>query len=480
MPANYLHGVETITVDVGGKPVQVVKSAVIGIVGCAPIHLIDPAARVIGRPVLILNDRDAARKLGPKTAGFSIPAAVAACQLKVYTPIVVVNVFDPAVHKSSVAAEEIVLGADRTVALAHPGVYNLVVKNQGGNTTYIKDTDYTVAFDADGNTVITGMGATLIAGVNLKVDYDYADPTKVTSNDLIGGVNEAGLRTGMQAWLDARSLYGFGPRILIAPGYSPLATVAAELHVMAGKLRAVDYVDAPAGTDVDTALTGRGPAGTINFNTSSERAMLLCPHLLVGTEVVPYSPYKAALRAWVDIEYGWWWSDSNREIPEITGTEYPISAAINDPDSEANILNEAGITTVFCDFGTGFRTWGNRNASFPTASGIDTFECNIRTSDIIEDSIEFAMLQFMDASPSFALLDAITESVRSFLRTCQQNGAILGGNCWFVRDDNPDTELANGHFTLWYDFLPPGALERLTFKRRYNMDYFKALFGGTQ
>jgi len=475
MPANYLHGVETITVDVGGRPVQVVKSAVIGVVGCAPIHLLAEADRVINRPMLILNDRHAAAKLGPGSAGFSLPAAVAACQLKVYTPIIAVNVFDPAVHKTAIAAEAVLLDADRKATLAHPHVYNLVVKNQAGAVTYVEGVDYT--YDS-ATGVITGIGATLVAAVNLKVDYDYADLTKVTADDIIGAVDEAGQRTGMQAWQDARSLFGFSPRILIAPGYSSLNTVAAALHVAAGKLRAIDYIDAPAGTDVETALTGRGPQGAINFNTADERAMLLCPHLMVGTEVVPYSQYKAGIRAWVDIEFGWWYSDSNREIPGITGTEYPITAAVNDPACEANILNEAGITTVFCDFGTGFRTWGNRNASFPSASGIDTFECNIRTADIIEDSIEFAMLQFMDLPPSFALLDAIVESVRGFLRSRIQEGAILGGNCWFVRDDNPDEEMANGHFTLWYDFLPPGALERLTFKRRYNMAYYKSLFGG--
>lgn len=39
---------------------------------------------------------------------------------------------------------------------------------------------------------------------------------------------------------------------------------------------------------------------------------------------------------------------------------------INDPNSEANLLNEAGIITVFNSYGTGIRLWGNRSAAFPS------------------------------------------------------------------------------------------------------------------
>ena len=39
-------------------------------------------------------------------------------------------------------------------------------------------------------------------------------------------------------------------------------------------------------------------------------------------------------------------------------------AAINDANSEANLLNEAGIITVFNSYGTGIRLWGNRSAAF--------------------------------------------------------------------------------------------------------------------
>ena len=45
-------------------------------------------------------------------------------------------------------------------------------------------------------------------------------------------------------------------------------------------------------------------------------------------------------------------------------------AVIGEGDLEEtiNIVNEAGILTVLNSYGTGFRTWGNRSAAFPSSS----------------------------------------------------------------------------------------------------------------
>ncbi|MDU7589563.1 MAG: phage tail sheath family protein, partial [Acidovorax sp.] len=41
MAANYLHGVETVEVERGPRPVRTVKSAVIGLIGTAPIGAVN-------------------------------------------------------------------------------------------------------------------------------------------------------------------------------------------------------------------------------------------------------------------------------------------------------------------------------------------------------------------------------------------------------------------------------------------------------
>ncbi len=57
MAANYLHGVETIEIETGPRPVKAVKSAVIGLIGTAPCG-------PVNQPTLCLSESDAAQ-FGP-------------------------------------------------------------------------------------------------------------------------------------------------------------------------------------------------------------------------------------------------------------------------------------------------------------------------------------------------------------------------------------------------------------------------------
>lgn len=68
MAANFLHGVETIEIESGSRAIQVVKSAVVGIVGISPTG-------DVNTPVLVNNDRDAAQ-FGNKLPGFTIPQSL--------------------------------------------------------------------------------------------------------------------------------------------------------------------------------------------------------------------------------------------------------------------------------------------------------------------------------------------------------------------------------------------------------------------
>lgn len=413
MPANYLHGVETTTHDTGAKPIRVVKSAVIGIVGTAPIQSLDVANQTINKPVLLTSEVAAAKFFGAETAGYSLPTALKAVFKKGAATVIAVNVFNPAIHKTG----------------------------------------------------------------------ETPDPTLVTNADIIGTVDAAGNRTGMQAWLNAYSLFGFKPKILIAPGWSFLAAIRTELETLAERLHAVTYTDAPVGTTFQQAIEGRGPSGTVNLQTSARRDLIHYPHLLVydavsnNNQLQPYSAFAAGIRAWKDLEFGYWWSNSNTQIDGIVGTELPLTGEINDSTSEINLLNEAGIVTVFNSFGTGFRTWGSRSAAWPSESGPNTFEACIRTGDVIGDSIEYAMLQFIDRPFSQAFVDSVTESVRSFQRKLVGDGAILDGNCWYDPADNETTELSNGHVTFRYDYMWPPTMERITFVRTMNLDYLSSIGG---
>lgn len=481
MAANFLHGVETIEIDKGPRPIRGVKTAVVGLVGTAPIFQVDGTLASLNKPVLIQSDRDAARYFGTQIEGYTIPQALDAIFDQGRGIVVVVNVFDPETHVTAQAAKDVTFGADETADLGHKGVFDLVLTNAAATTTYVAGTDYTL--DPATGIVTRLTGGTIPAAGTVKAAYDFADPEKVLPSDIIGAVDVSGNRTGMQAFLDCYAEMGFWPKILIAPVYGTLTSVTAELDVMAGKLRAIALADAPIGTTMAEAIAGRGPNGSINFNTSSERMVLCYPHLKVydlatDTErLEPYSQRLAGVICAVDNDEGYWVSPSNHDIKGIVGVERRLSAMINDPTTDVNLLNENGIVTVFNSFGSGLRVWGNRSAAWPSVTHPKNFIPIRRVADMLHESVELSMLQFIDRPINQALIDDIRESVNSFIRTLIGRGALIDGKCSYDPAKNEATQIAAGHLVFDIEFMPPTPAERITFESFINIELLNQLGG---
>ena len=466
MPANYMHGIETTEVERGPRAIRVVKSAVIALVGTAPMGPVNTLT-------LSLNETDGAQ-FGPDLPGFGIPEALDGIYDFGAGTVLVINVLDPTIHRTSVVAEEQAFGDNDLLQLAQGALQSLVLKPEAGDT-YVVGTDYTVD-------MLTGRVKRLVTGSipakgAVKADYTYSDPSKVTAADIIGTVNAAGLRTGLKAFQDSYNQLGFFPKIFIAPGFSTLNAVSVELIAAATQLSAVAYIDAPIGSTVQQVIAGRGPAGTLNFNTSSDRVRLCYPHVKVydartnGERLQPLSIRAAGLRAKVDNDKGYWWSSSNQELLGVIGLERPLTARIDDASSEVNLLNENGITTVFNSFGTGLRLWGNRTAAWPTVTHMRNFENVRRTKDIVDESIRYSSLQFVDQPITNSLIDSITESVNQFLRKLIGDQALLGGECWYDPARNPQTELELGHLLFSYKLTVPLPFERGTFETEITGEY---------
>jgi phage tail sheath protein FI len=474
----FLHGVETIEVTKGARLIRGVKTAVIGIVGSAPIWEAATADQTINRPILITSLQEAAKYFGTVRSGYTIPQALKAIFDQGRGIAIVVNVFDSAVHKLAVAAANFVLDANDKVTLVHQGLRSVVVQNAAGTTTYVVDVDYTV--DAVAGVVTRKSTGAIAAGATIKIGYDRPNPAVLASADIVGGVDGSGNRTGIEALDDSYNLFGFWPKLLISPAFGTLATVTAALAAKAAKLRAIAFVDAPIGTTRAVAIAGRGSAGTINFQSSSPRVVLCYPYALVddgagGTVLEPYSQRVVGVIAARDMDRGYHWSPSNAEILGIVGVERRLSAMLNDPTSDVNALNEVGIMTIFNSFGTGFRTWGNRSAAWPTVTDPKNLINIQRTADVLHESIEFSMLQFIDQPINDALIDAIKDSVNGFIRTLIGRGALVDGECTYDSADNSPTEVAVGHLTFGLTFMPPPPAERISFKSFIDVNLLTAV-----
>lgn len=467
----FLHGVETITVDVAGQSFQVVKSGVIGLVGISPVGPVNQ--------LVFCKSKNDFAQFGKSIPGFTIPQALEIFAKNGAATVLVINVFDPATHVTQVTAEpQTVTGGKLKLAFAPIGAVT-VLDSASAPVTYIAGTDYSI--DEYGNFKV--LSTAIADATALKFTYKKLNLSAITATVLNGGKDgTTGVRTGMALWEQAYVTYGFTPKILIAPGFSTITAVASNLRSLLAKYRAVAYLDAPAGTTVNGAIAGRGPAGSItSFNINDRRTELLYPELLkYDTDTnrnipFPYSAYKAALRQSVDNAEGFWVSDSNHAI-NCEGVELPITAAINDPDCDANQLNAVGISTVFNTFGTGILAWGNRNSSFPVNSDAKTFTNMVRIDDIVSESMELAAMPYVDKPINQALIDVIREDGNSFIRTLIQRGALLvGSKIVYNPDDNSPAELAAGHIVFERIYMGPTPAERITFKSILDVTLLNAL-----
>lgn len=590
MPANYLHGVETIEVLIGARPVQVVKSSVIALVGTAPTGSENALT-------LVLSERDAAQ-FGGKIPGFTIPQSLDAIFKQGPATVVVVNAFNKLLNTTQVFNESAVI-TNAKAELAYTPVGDLVITNApsvsgetkatgtltvtdkgtDGVTTYVyaqdpyfgyfKVAEYTkVSGDTTNAAVATAIAAAINAGTsghgytasassavvtvtvraglgtaaNGKYMYAYANTGGVVSNgsyftggaagsatittyekgvdydvdtlgkvvllsgsaisegdtvkasykrlnsgsitnaQIIGDITTEGVRTGMKLFELVYDTFGFTPKILIAPGYSHITAIATELTAAAVKYRGIAPIDAPVGTTLTQAITGRGPAGTVGgFNTSNKRTILCYPNAKVYDAAsdsninFPLSAFYAGVVASTDLREGYWKSPSNEEVLGIVALERTITSGINNANSEANLLNEKGIVTVFNSFGTGFRFWGNRNASYPTNTSPSSFVSVQRVADIIHESVEYAMIDYIDRPINRATIDAICETVNQFIRVLVGRGAVIDGSCTFDKSKNPDLEITAGHLVFDLAFLPPSPAERITFNSYIDTSLLKAL-----
>ena len=451
MAAAYHHGTETIRIDGGSNPVYTVDGAITAIIGTAPVGAVNELT-------VCQTKKDFGQFGGELTAqGFTLPDAAHIWTRYGSGVAYVVNVCDPAKHKTSVSNEVLTVDPDTlTAKTAKPALQSGYTLTDGGNTL-TENTHYTI------NT-LTGEITYKTKPNSPKISYTYTDPTKVPADDIIGAyVAATGKRTGLELLTEGFNRQGADAKIIIAPDFDRHANVRAAMEVIAGKLKAIAYVAAPQGTSLSKALEGRGPLGTINFQTSSDRCQLFYPHVvgLLGLENL--ATHAAGLRMKTDVEQGYWFSISNRELLGVTGVEIGLTARADDPQSETNRLNEKGITTVFNSYGTGYRMWGNRLACFPTTSHIKNFEVAQRTGDIIDESIRRLELQYVDkpidADDPNALIDSLLESVRTYMSTLK---SIVGFSVDLDYEYDLVDAFSKGQVPIVYDYTPKLPAERIT------------------
>lgn len=270
--------------------------------------------------------------------------------------------------------------------------------------------------------------------------------------------------TGMQALLAAKAKLGVQPRILGAPGLDTQAVVTAMVAV-AQQLRAFVYAEG-YGEDVSEVMDYRQ-------NFDARELMLIWPRVKVATPgtgvVVDASPvaYAMGLRARIDAEQGWHKTLSNVPMNGVLGISKDVFWDLQNPDTDAGLLNGAGITTLIRN--QGFRFWGSRTCA---TDELFAFESATRTAQILADTMAEGHFWAVDKPMHPSLVKDILEGINAKFRELKTLGYVLGASAWYDEEINEAATLKNGKLTLDYDYTPVPPLEDLTFQQRITDRYF--------
>lgn len=465
MVEQFLHGVETVERDTGARPVQTVKSAVIGLIGTAPDAV--AATWPLDTPLAIVGERGVPAGLG---AAGTLKDALDAIFDQASATVVAVRVAAGAslqqtlgnivgdrfaltgVHALRRAAVDLGLKPRLLIAPGYTsqrpadGVSAIAVATQGQD--YVQDT----------TTVTIAGGGGFGARAHALVEDGHVTQVVV---DNPGSGYGAGVTATVQG-------AGTGATLTVTLG-QVANPVIAELVGIATRIRAMIVADGP-NTTKEAAVAYRGDWG-------SDRIMVVDPHVKIfkGSAIVvePASARAAGLQAQIDLAHGFWHSPSNRVLSGVVGVARPIDWGLNDPDTEANYLNEHHVTTIVRDHESGgYKLWGNRTAS---ADPLKLFWPVRRVHDMIVESIELASLVYIDRPFSPQLLLDIAETVNAYLRSLRRRGAILGGRCWLDPTLNTADQMAAGKLMVSYDAEGPAPVEHLIFEFNRNAGYYREL-----
>jgi len=284
------------------------------------------------------------------------------------------------------------------------------------------------------------------------------------NSKIIGTVTADGQYTGMKALLAAEAQLGVKPRIIGVPGLDTLP-VTTELVATAEKLRAFAYASAWACATVSEAIAYRAGFG-------ARELMLIWPDFVswdtVANANAPASAVARALglRAKLDEQVGWHKTLSNVPVNGVTGLSKDIYWDLQNPATDAGLLNADEVTTLIRR--DGFRFWGSRTCS---ADPLFAFENYTRTAQVLADTMAEAHFWAVDKPMHASLVRDIVEGINAKFRELIRNGYLIGGECWYDEAANDKDTLKAGKLYLDYDYTPVPPLENLMLRQRITDRY---------
>ncbi|MGE4268244.1 MAG: phage tail sheath family protein [Deferribacterales bacterium] len=475
----YFHGIRTYESGTGISTPIVLEASVPVVVGTAPVHKIEEGSTGAVNTVKLCRTYSEAIEYFGYDADWSkyTLSEVIYSQFQAYAiaPVLMINVFNPAVHRTTVDEEAATFTAKNTVSLKYDGILaDPVVKTVDATTTYVKDVDYEV--DRIGGVITRLTSGSIPASGNVAVSYVYGDPTLVTADDIIGGVDAGtNARTGFSLIDNCYTQFRIVPGMIAAPGWyqNDVITVAlAKASSVNTVFKCYVVADIP-----DKIVTKyRDAVAYKNDNNLVDPELILC----YGTLGLSDKKYRQSTQ-FCSLTQSI--TSNNQGIPHESPSNknYKMdSMYINDEEvslelTEANYLNSNGIVTAL-NFENGWTCWGNDTSAYPSSGDVKDYQIVGRQMFLWEQvSLIRRFWRDADKPMTKRLVTRILDTENRKLDGLTSAQKILGGRVEFNSDQNSTTSLMSGAmlFKVWMSFA--AAAEDICFDIEYDPAYTQSL-----
>ncbi|MBE8578714.1 phage tail sheath family protein [Vibrio sp. OPT18] len=426
------HGVDTVEVVSGPVPILDVSSAIAGVFGTATI----PTERSV---IKTLSFDEAKEKLGPGTLLDSLER----------------------IYKYAERATVVSYVTTQLVAEASEVEVSEAAKSDSKSAKQAKEAESVEIAD--------------VAIVNASsAEENEAAQAQIRLERAIAADPELGkFLTCLPLIRQTQAIYGFMPKIFLAPGLIDKEGAASQAVAAIRKTRGMWITEPPGGSTQEQAKAFAN-------GISDYRAVCYYPRLNVlnneGVKRLDWAaPSYAGLIIQMDknltgetMETGYWCSPSNFKLVDAVSSEHNLEYLPNDSDCEVVQLNAAGIVTTI-NF-NGLRAFGNRSTAYPSKSDVMTFIAWRRTMDMIEEAIEKFAMQFLDR-PMFTspddlantLIGRVAESTNDYLRE-KIGESLVYGECYIKEEQNPLSNLMQGKIKFHYKATPAMVMESIEFE----------------
>lgn len=460
--SEYKHGIETSRdASIATNPVEGSYNVQV-VVGTAPINQSKHPDEVVNRPVVVRSRKEAIEYFGwsDDFEKYTLMQAIhMSFQKFAVKPVIMINVLDPKniSHVTAVASKDIKI-KDGSAFIEDEGLLADTLVITAGETETKKDVDYAATVSETGVMVAVIPGGKLDGVTDAKAGYQKLKPEGVKPDDIVGGLDENGVRTGIELIDEIYAKLEILPGILTAPGFSSNPAVAMALEAKAEL--AGDFSNAIAIVDIESETTTKlrdVKVAKDALGTHSRWVAACWPCVKSQGKVLSMSAAISALLQYTCIK--------NNNVPcespdnlsiGIDGLVLKDGKEIAVTQAQVNdYLNKIGV--VSCIYMNGWKCWGNNTTAYPDEVAPNSrFIKNVLIANYLENRFKVDHLSKIGRSATLKRIESIVSEYNALLNALVPDH-LAGAQIVFDKADNPITKLQEGHLTFstrYADYTP--------------------------